>query len=517
LLDKFIEISKITGISLQDTLDGGETVRIENLLLKEFNKRDFVLPLKPDSKEISKRIEEREAHGLKGALVLEPVVGLHTNVVYLDFKAMYPSIIIAYNICPTTMITKKIDVEKIVTPNNTEFVTKKVREGIIPAIVDNLIKERDKLKTQMKTVADEKERKILDTKQDALKIITNSFYGQIGYLKARLYVLDIANTITACGRSIIKTTKDIVERNSSFKVIYGDTDSVMVKPNVKDIEETFLKGEEIEKKINEEIGDKVKIKIEGIFKTLLILSKKRYAGLMCIKTNGELKEDIVMKGIETVRRDWCNLVEETLYTVLEIILKEQNTKKAFDYVKSVLEKLEKNQIPIEKLVVAKSVSKPIKEYKGVQPHIELLKKLRKRSPGTAPGIGDRIGFVIVKGPQLISERAEDPEYVKQAGLKIDSKYYIESQVLPPLERVFEAIGIGKSELVGFGKQLLLTEAIKNGVKKPEKEQPLQKIDGIICSNCNKTFRRVPLIGKCTECSGELMFYFGENRSRYYAL
>lgn len=513
LLDKFVEISRITGILLQDVLDGGETARIENLLLREFNKQDFVLPLKPDSKEVLRRMEEREAKSLKGALVLEPEIGLHTNIIYLDFKALYPHIFIAYNICPTTLLTEKTDIEKIITPNKVEFVSKNVREGIIPKIVRYLVRERDRIKNLMKT-ADEKERKILDTKQDALKIVANSFYGQTGYLRARLYVLDIANAITSCGRELIQKTKKVVESDPRFKVIYGDTDSIMVKPSVCKLDEVFDLGLEIEKKINEEFKGIFQIKLENIFKTILILTKKRYVGLSVERANGELKEKIIMKGIETVRRDWADITSETLLNVLGVILREQSPKKALTYVKEVLQKLEKNQIPIEKLVITKSISKPLKEYKGIQPHVELLKKLRKRSPLSAPGMGDRIGFVIVKGSQLLSERAEDPEYVKEHGLKIDSRYYIENQVLPPLERVFEAMGISKSELIGIGKQMILAEAIKEA-KKPEKII-LDSIEGFVCNKCNKTFRRIPLIGKCS-CGGEILFYSNGLRSRYVSL
>jgi hypothetical protein len=136
--------------------------------------------------------------------------------------------------------------------------------------------------------------------------------------------------------------------------------------------------------------------------------------------------------------------------------------------------------------------------------------MKKRGEAEIPAIGDRVGFVIVKGLQLVSERAEDPEYVKKHGLKIDSKYYIESQLLPPLERVFEAIGINRSELIGLGKQMVLGEAINH--KKIE-EKPISKAEGIICVKCNTTFRRVPLIGRCTACGGELEFYFGEDRAK----
>jgi len=504
LLDKFIEIARITGLLLQDALESGETARIENILIREFNKQDYVLPLKPTSKEILLRKEEREAKGLKGALVLEPEIGLHKNIVYLDFKAMYPSIFIAFNICPTTLLigNGNENLEFITTPSGAKFVSKNVREGIIPKIVRHLINERDRIKKAMSIAANEYERKILDAKQDALKIVANSFYGQTGYVRSRLYVLDIANAITSCGRSLIQQTKKIVESDPRFKVIYGDTDSIMVKTPSDDLDKIFEFGKEIEEKVNSALKGIVQMKIDSIFKTLLILSKKRYAGLKVEKLNGQYQEKVIMRGIETVRRDWCDLSSETLMNVIEIILKEGNSKKAFDYVRNVLQDLEKGNIPLEKLVITKSISKSLKEYKGVQPHIELWKKLRKRSPATAPGIGDRIAFVIIKGPQLMSERAEDPEYVKAHGLKIDSRYYIESQILPPLERVFEALKISKSELLGIGKQVVLTDIVEKA-RKNELSSGL--IDKFICSKCNQIYRRVPLSGKC-ECGGNIIFY-----------
>jgi len=507
MLDKFIEISKVCGLLLQDVLDSGESSRIENLLLREFNKRNFVIPCKPTAKEIAKRNEERIAKGFKGALVLEPENGLHVSpVVYLDFKAMYPSIFISFNICPTTLVLGESKEETIETPSGAKFVSPKVRKGIIPQILSSLIEERDKIKAQM-AKAEEDKLRILDARQHALKIMANAFYGYTGYVRARLYFLEIANAITSCGRSLIQKTKEIVEE-MGFKVVYGDTDSIMVKAG-KSVEEAFDTGRKIEKEINERLEGKVSMKIEGIFKTLLILTKKRYAGLVVEKKDGNYEEKMIMKGIETVRRDWCDLVSKTLYAVLEILLKEQNTRKAYDYVRNILEKLEKGEIPLEDLVITKSISKSLKEYKGVQPHIELVKKLRKRSP-EAPGIGDRISFVIIRGPQILSKRAEDPEYVRKNNLQIDSQYYIESQLLPPLERVFEAIGFSKSELIGIGRQLLLSEVVTKKVK----QEPLKEIQGFVCKTCNNVYRRVPLLGKCTECGDEILFFFNENKSRY---
>lgn len=514
LLDKFIEISKVSGVLMQDVLDGGEATRVENILLREFNKREFVLPLRPSSNEMMKRMDERETFGFKGALVLEPETGLQTRpVIYLDFKSMYPTIFISFNICPTTLITEesKHSGQFIETPVGAKFVSKKTRVGIIPQIVHNLISERDRLRREAKDAKDEKIRKILESKQIAVKYMTNSFYGYTGYTRARIYSLQVATSVTGCGRMLIEKTRDEISKHGNMKVIYGDTDSIMVQVDSGSAEEAFVIGQELEKEINKILEGIVEMKVESVFRSILILSKKRYAGISIEPRDGGWEERVVMKGIETVRRDWCDLTGETLNTVLEIILREQNPKKALAYVKEIILKLGRNEIPIDRLVVTKSISKSLREYKGVQPHIEVMKKMRKRDISTAPGVGDRIGFVITHGTQLMSMRAEDPDYVKKNNLKIDSRYYIENQIIPPLERVFEAIGVSKSELLGAGKLMTIMEAMKN-VKKTEKKV-LGSFDGVVCEKCNQTFRRPPLIGKCDACGGNLSFYSGEERSK----
>jgi len=527
MLDKFIELSKVSGSLLQDSLSSGESSRMETLLLKKFNEADFVLPCKPSPEEVSRRNVERETKALKGALVLEPEAGLHKNcVVYLDFKSMYPSIYISYNICPTTLLEKDSKEKSIPTPYGVKFASKEVRRGIIPQIVEHLITQRDIVKKEMKEERNENKRRELDAKQFALKTMANALYGYTGYIRAKLYVLDIANAITSCGRYLIQQTREIVEKDGLYKVIYGDTDSIMVKTGTNDINEAFKIGLELEKKVNEELQGVIQMKIESVFKTLLILTKKRYAGWSFEKRGDEWEDRIIMKGIETIRRDWCDLVSTTLFNVLEIILKEQNPKRAFEYTRGVLIKLKNNEIPIDNLIITKSISKPIRSYKGLQPHVELVKKMRKRSPSDAPGVGDRIGFVIIQGLQLLSNRTEDPEYAKSHGLKIDSRYYIENQLLPPLERVFESMGIEKSELMGIGKQTLLTSIFgkrqpsnkdSDSLERAELCKPLESIEGVVCEKCGKTYRRPPLIGKCDSCGGSMLFCKGDERSKYFVL
>lgn len=518
MLDKFIEISKVSGINLQDCLDSGETQRIDNILLREFNKRNFVIPCRPDNSEISRRNIERRSKGLKGAFVLEPDVGFHDNcVAYMDFKSMYPSIVISYNICPTTLLKDgKKDIEYNETSFGSRFVSEKVRKGIFPEVLAYLLEARSKIKDDMKKAKTDEEKNYYYAKQYAFKTVANAFYGYSGYIRAKFYVLDIASGITSIGREMIMKTQKIVHTKTPYKVIYGDTDSVMVELKTKNLEEAFKIGNEISEIINEEIKNILQIKIESVFKSVLLLAKKRYAAWNFEPMKEGWDESILTKGIETVRRDWCDLVSETLEKVLNTILKEQDVNKSVKIVKDTVNDIKTGNVDVNKLVITKSVSRSLKSYKGIQPHVELVRKMQKRDPGSAPGVGDRVGYVIVKGTQMISKRAEDPEYVRNNKIPIDSKYYIESQLLPPLERVFEALKVNKTELMGIGKQMGLFEILKNETKQEsEFEESLSSIEGFICNNCNNVYRRPPLTGKCNNCGGEIVFKNGEKKSRLF--
>ncbi len=518
MLDKFLEISKVSGILVQDAIDGGESTRIENILLREFNRKNYLIPCRPDLHVVSRRNLERRKKGLKGAFVLSPEVGFHNKcIAYLDFRSMYPSIIRSFNICPTTLIEDPQKLEYLETPNGVKFVSPKIKKGIIPQILKYLLDTRRKIKTDMKRAKKPEKKRYLYAKQYAFKTVANAFYGHLGYIRAKLYILEIANAITSTGREMIQKTKQTVEQKTPYKVVYADTDSVMVGLKTTDVQEAFKIGEQICELINDEIHHILELKVESIFKTSLILSKKRYAGWNFEPMDGGWEESIITKGVETVRRDWCDLVSETLGEVLETILKKQNIKESVKVVKDKIEQIKTGKIDIDKLVITKSISKSLKSYKGIQPHIELVKKMQARDPATAPTVGDRVGFVITKGLQMISKRAEDPEYIKKYGLKIDSKYYIESQLFPPLERVFEALGVNRSDLMGGGKQLGLFEAMKEETRKNTVfEDKLTEIDGFICSNCNNIFRRPPLSGKCNFCNGEIVFYKGSKKSRLYS-
>jgi DNA polymerase I len=526
LLGKFIELSKLCGLLLQDTF-GGQTTRIENLVMYEFKKRNYVMPAKPSKQELIKRSRERERAGLKGAIVLEPERGLYSDgcILVMDFKSLYPSIMRTYNISPDTLLLdNKFGTKKHESPTGAHFIEQDIYEGIFPYLLKTLIEARADIKKVMKHSTDE-EKRALNAKQLAIKDMSNSFYGYTGYVRARLYMLDVANSITSYGRVNIEKTKVLVEEKfKDVRVVYGDTDSIFVQTGVADLEEARKTGEAIAKHVTSNLSGVLELQFEKIYKTFLILTKKRYAGWRFDRTDTGWKEKMEMRGIETVRRDWCPLVTDVMTDVLNIILKEGDIQKAIGRVKETIEKLRKGEIPLEKLTIIKGITKSIYSYDGMLPHIELARKMAARSPAGTPFVGERIGFVIIKGNQILSKRAEDPDYVKKNRLQIDSDYYIDCQLLPPIERILLSVGIERSEVLGHGRQLSFGDLfgerkrrMKHDIKyskinneqEQKPENTVSGCEGFVCSACGKGYRRMPLSGYC-DCGGNLLISYHGN-------
>nr|HPJ31012.1 DNA polymerase domain-containing protein [Methanothrix sp.] len=183
----------------------------------------------------------------------------------------------------------------------------------------------------------------------------------------------------------------------------------------------------------------------------LFLVKKRYALWVFEKVGGEWRDKIKVRGMETVRRDWCELTSKTLNRCLELVLQEGKVDEAVDLARSVMERLmrldlQKDAEILDDLILTRRYTKSSSSYKNKQPHVQLAEKMRGRG-GPVPQVGDRVPFVIVRGKGLFVDRAEDPYYVLGKDLKIDTDYYIEKQILPPLLRLLSPFGVSREQLV----------------------------------------------------------------------
>ena len=372
---------------------------------------------------------------------------------------------IAHNLCYTTLIRSKENLPQggqddyTLTPSGNYFVKSHLRRGILPEILENLLKERKKAKEMMKNEKDPFRYKVLDGRQLALKVSANSVYGFTGAQVGKLPCLEISQSVTSFGRTMIEKTKQLVEERYRIdngykhdaKVIYGDTDSVMIKFGVDNLEDAMVLGREAAEYISKTFIKPIKLEFEKCYFPYLLINKKRYAGLYFTRPDKFDKMDC--KGIETVRRDNSPLVANLISICLQKLLVDRDPQGAIDYAKQTISDLLCNRIDISQLVITKELTKTDKEYAGKQAHVELANKMKKRDPGSAPQLGDRVPFVIIAGSkgQATYEKAEDPVYVLDHNLPIDTRYYLENQISKPLLRIFEPILHDRAEFVLLSK------------------------------------------------------------------
>jgi DNA polymerase I len=509
IMDKFIALSRTSGSLLQDIVNGGQSGMVENLLLRRFREKNRAVPPKPDSEISDDRYFENE--DLKGGAVLSPEKGLQENIIILDYKSLYPTIMMAHNICYSTVVIGAVPAgDHIITaPSGGKFVMPEVSPGIVPAVLRELLQNRTETKKLMKW-ATEEERKFLDAKQYAMKILLNSFYGYSGYARARLYSLAVANAVTSFGRENILKTKQLIDeigsiyivngeallkdeltdrirpRRYDLSVVYGDTDSIFMRIKLfgedSDVllNDAELIGRKIAKTITLNLPEPMELVFEGFARRAIFLAKKRYA-LWLFESAGETWNDrIKVKGMETVRRDWCDLTSKTLKKCLELMLKEGKVDEAVAHVRLTINRLQHLDIIqdigiLDDLTLTRRYTKSTGSYKNKQPHIQLVEKIRKRG-GHVPVIGDRVPFVIIRdnkgrrNKDLFVNRAEDPQYALEKNIPLDTEYYIEKQVLPPLIRIFETFGVTRDDLFKERGQSNLLHFYEQS--KPQKQKSL---------------------------------------------
>jgi DNA polymerase I len=311
---------------------------------------------------------------------------------------------------------------------------------------------------------------LLDATQLALKILLNSFYGYSGYARARLYSLTLASAVTSFGRENILRTKKLIEedikeiilkdgrapkkdemdkikdgKHIGLSVVYGDTDSVFVHLLDKELtfDEAQLVGNIIANTVTDSLVKPMELVFDSFARRAIFIAKKRYALLILEKTAQGMKEKIKVKGMETVRRDWCDLTTNTVEKVLELVLIEGKVDDAKKLVENTINRIriiDPNKDPklFDELILTRQYTKKPESYRSWQPHITVVEKLKDR--GIIANIGDRIPFVIIDGLDMFVERAEDPDYAKKNNLPLDVDYYIKKQIRPPVDRILSDLG-----------------------------------------------------------------------------
>ena len=365
-----------------------------------------------------------------GAIVLKPEPGLHENIAVLDFKSMYPNIMITYNLSPDTYVPPREPISPcgVYEAPEVKHRFRKEPTGFYKEVLSYLINVREEIRSKMKKISRESvEYRVLDARQKAVKVITNASYGYAGWIGARWYIKPVAEAATAWGRHTILSAINMAEK-AGLKVVYGDTDSIFLKHEPEKIEKL---SKEIEEKLGLEIKpDKLYVRI------FFTEAKKRYAGLL---PDGQL--DIV--GLEVIRGDWAIVARKVQGKVLEIILKEQSPKKAAQFVQQFIYELRQRRVPYRDLIIWKTLTKPVEEYEVKASHVEAAKMLMEK--GWKLAVGDKIGYVVVAGTGRLYERVKP--YMFASYDEVDIEYYVSKQVVPAAARILESFGITEEQLL----------------------------------------------------------------------
>ena len=414
-----MQLSALTGMPLDQVVAAAVGFRVDSYLVRQAHRIGELVPARNDQPYFTYR----------GAIVLEPKTGLHEDVAVLDFASMYPTLMQKYNLSPDALVKPGEYV-----PEDSVFVIPEVNhrfrkqpDGFYRTVLSELIHERSRIKAKLEDGGSGATRsRVLKERERALKVITNACYGYAGWAGARWYAREVAESATALGRETI--TQTIAKAESlGLTIIYGDTDSLFVKnerSKVKQLLNWAKKELDLE------------IRVEREYRRILFTeAMKRYAGLL---PDGTL--DIV--GLEVVRGDWSEIARQVQEHVLEKILQDQSPEKAVETVRATIRKLKNGEIPIADLTIRKTLTKPIEKYAVRAPHVEVARKLMKE--GWTLTVGDKVAYVIVKGPGNLFQKAKPYNQVKPE--EVDKDYYLENQVKPAAMRILELFGVNAKQL-----------------------------------------------------------------------
>jgi DNA polymerase delta subunit 1 len=467
-----VEMAKATWVPVPFLVERGQQIKVFSQLTKKARELGFMVP--------TIRYGAIPEEPYEGATVLEAQKGAYyTPITALDFESLYPSIMMAHNLCYSSYV---MDEKRYGAVPGITYETFKIGDrtykfaqdvpSLLPAILLELKQFRKQAKRDM-AAATGFMKEVYNGKQLAYKISMNSVYGFTGAGKGILPCVPIASTTTSKGRAMIEETRNYVEKHfPGAKVRYGDTDSVMVEFDVGDRkgEEAIAYSWEVGERAAEECSALFKkpnnLELEKVYWPYFLYSKKRYAAKLWTQgKDGKMHMDYIdIKGLQVVRRDNTPHVREVCKELLDVVLTSSDPGPPKELAKERAIELLSGDVPNDKLVLSQSLADTYKVAgKNVsvtsaesvninQSHVQVVTKMRQRKPGSEPQSGDRVPYLLTKtqDPKAKAyEKAEDPKYVEEHGVPVDYHYYFLNKFLNPvcdlLDPLYENV---KEEIFG---------------------------------------------------------------------
>ncbi|ROT41693.1 DNA polymerase family B [Sodiomyces alkalinus F11] len=465
LIPRTSEQARLLGVDFFSVFSRGSQFKVESIMFRIAKPENFML-VSPSRKQVG---GQNALECLP--LVMEPQSDFYSSpLLVLDFQSLYPSVMIAYNICYSTFLGRVVNwrgtnkmgfteykrhdriLELLkdhinISPNGMMYLKAEIRKSLLARMLTEILETRVMTKSGMKEDKDDKAlQQLLNHRQLALKLLANVTYGYTSAsFSGRMPCSEIADSIVQTGRETLEKAIAFIHSQERWgaEVVYGDTDSLFVYLKGRTREQAFDIGHEIAKAITDMNPRPVKLKFEKVYHPCVLLAKKRYVGYK-YEGKDQAKPEFDAKGIETVRRDGTPAEQKIEEKALKLLFETADLSQVKEYFQAQCDKIMRGAVSVQDFCFAKEVKLGSYSDRGAPPPGALISARRMLEDARAePQYGERVPYVVVTGApgtRLIDRCVAPEELLNDPHSGLDAEYYISKNLIPPLERIFNLVG-----------------------------------------------------------------------------
>ncbi|KAI8254241.1 DNA polymerase family B [Colletotrichum sp. SAR11_239] len=525
LIPRTSEQARLLGVDFFSVFSRGSQFKVESIMFRIAKPENFML-VSPSRKQVG---GQNALECLP--LVMEPQSAFYNSpLLVLDFQSLYPSVMIAYNLCYSTFLGRIVNwrgMNKMgfteyqrhkrllellkdhinITPNGMMYVRPEIRKSLLAKMLGEILETRVMVKSGMKQDKDDKTlQQLLNNRQLALKLLANVTYGYTSAsFSGRMPCSEIADSIVQTGRETLERAIAFIHSQERWgaEVVYGDTDSLFVYLKGRTKDQAFDIGNEIAKAITDMNPRPIKLKFEKVYHPCVLLAKKRYVGYK-YESKDQVKPDFDAKGIETVRRDGTPAEQKIEEKALKILFETANLSEVKSYFQKQCEKIMRGSVSVQDFCYAREVKLGTYSDKGPPPPGALISTKRMLEDARAePQYGERVPYVVITGApgaRLIDRCVAPEDLLKDSHSQLDAKYYISKNLIPPLERIFNLVGANVrqwyDEMPKVQRIRRVDQTLGGGMAKKTLESYLKsasciscnakmQVEGVLCPKCEQ--------------------------------
>ncbi|CAI0642086.1 unnamed protein product [Colletotrichum noveboracense] len=525
LIPRTSEQARLLGVDFFSVFSRGSQFKVESIMFRIAKPENFML-VSPSRKQVG---GQNALECLP--LVMEPQSAFYNSpLLVLDFQSLYPSVMIAYNLCYSTFLGRIVNwrgMNKMgfteyqrhkrllellkdhinITPNGMMYVRPEIRKSLLAKMLGEILETRVMVKSGMKQDKDDKTlQQLLNNRQLALKLLANVTYGYTSAsFSGRMPCSEIADSIVQTGRETLERAIAFIHSQERWgaEVVYGDTDSLFVYLKGRTKDQAFDIGNEIAKAITDMNPRPIKLKFEKVYHPCVLLAKKRYVGYK-YESKNQVKPDFDAKGIETVRRDGTPAEQKIEEQALKILFETANLSEVKSYFQKQCEKIMRGSVSVQDFCYAREVKLGTYSEQGPPPPGALISTKRMLEDARAePQYGERVPYVVITGApgaRLIDRCVAPEDLLKDSHSQLDAEYYISKNLIPPLERIFNLVGANVrqwyDEMPKVQRIRRVDQTLGGGMAKKTLESYLKsasciscnakmQVEGVLCPKCEQ--------------------------------